>query len=139
MIDIYDYRDYYDYDDLDDVYRIATDDSLPSGVYVNINDQYDMMLKEFDEKGRALIGFSQELTSAKTLYRATDGGGMIFDESTLVSTSKSEEHLVMADILGLDNFILVKITYDRHINAISWYGRASQFKVKFKGKKRIVI
>lgn len=137
-INYYDFADYYTFETIEDLNEIVTSDELPEGVYVFDNHPDELLLKKYDSEGRILIGLSHELTSSDTLFIATNDGLTIKDNSRLVSKSLIEEFLVMHDTYGLtyNNFILVEVTCDEHINLINWYGQANEFVNTEPKKKR---
>jgi hypothetical protein len=137
-LNLYEFDDYYTFDTLTDLHEISINPDIPSGVYVSTKNPRDIILKEFDEEGRILLGFSNELTSVANIYKAIEGGLMLKDDSKLSSVSESEEFLVMGDIYGYDPFILVKTTCDDNVNLINWYGNSKEFEAidSKKGKKK---
>jgi len=137
-LNLYEFDDYYTFDSLTDLHEISINPDIPSGVYVSTKNPRDIILKEFDEEGRILLGFSNELTSVANIYKAIEGGLMLKDDSKLSSVSESEEFLVMGDIYGYDPFILVKTTCDDNVNLINWYGNSKEFEAidSKKGKKK---
>lgn len=137
-LNLYEFDDYSTFDTLTDLHEISINPDIPSGVYVSTKNPRDIILKEFDEEGRILLGFSNELTSVANIYKAIEGGLMLKDDSKLSSVSESEEFLVMGDIYGYDPFILVKTTCDDNVNLINWYGNSKEFEAidSKKGKKK---
>lgn len=130
-IDIYQFNDFYTYENIDDLRKIVYDEDTPQGVYVYEQDENEVLIKKVDFEGRILIGLSYELTTLQdSLYVATDDGLTIKDDSRVVSKSSVEQFLVMADMHGFEEFILVETTCDKHINFVNWYGKKSDFDIE---------
>ena len=139
LVNFYDFEDYYLFDDLTDLHLIATSNDIPDGVFIHSRFPKEIFIKKYDENGRILIGFSSELSSERTMYRATNDGLAYKDEDTLVSISESEKFLVMADDYGYDYFVLVETTCDEHINLVDWYGNHKDFPEKDFNKKLNIV
>lgn len=121
-VNLYEFEDYYTFDDIEDLHSIVTNAEIPSGVYVHSVNSHELFMKVFDEQGRILIGLSNELTSGGEYFVATEDGLAVKDNSKQVSTSEVENFLVMSDLYGFEEFVLVDVSCDRHVNLINWYG-----------------
>lgn len=128
---------HYTYETSEEAYLIATNPKYGMGLYVNEHDETEYFIKAILNDGKYAIGFSLMNSSAKLMYKATQGGGMIRDDETWVSNNEAEIYLVNADAYGFTPFELIYMEYDREINVTLWYREINTtFPVKNKRKPR---
>jgi hypothetical protein len=136
----YEFTDYFTFENIHDLYEIGTNPELEDGVYQLVNSGLnEMLLRRKLKDNRILLGFHNELCSNYSLYRATEDGLTVKDESTPVSISTCEQFLVDAHLYATNfiPFMLVEITYDFNGNLFWWYGSKTTFeKIQNKPKQR---
>ena len=133
--------DHYTYETNEEAYLVATSDAYPAGVYVNEHNPDDFFIKAILNDGKYAVGFLLRNSSNKSLYRATEDGGMIKDEDTWVSVNEAEIYLVNAEQAGFRPFEQLSVEYDRFINVTTWYRliepkKVEQVKTRKPRKKR---
>lgn len=130
--------DYCTYETSEEAYLIAASDSYGPGLYINEHSPNEYFIKEKMIDGEYSVGFCQHTSSNKSMYIATNDGGMVKDDETWVSINEAEIYLINADSYGYIPFNLYKIQYDWEINVTIWYRIVSKIPLPKpkRGRKR---
>lgn len=112
---------HFTYETNEEAYLIATTPIYGIGVYVNEHNPSEYFIKAILKDGQYAVGFSLMNSSDKTLFKATNDGGMLKDDDTWVSNNEAEAYLVNADQAGFIPFELINTEYDWEINVTLWY------------------